>query len=59
VQDGCQCILVVGAAVGEEGDQDIDLGTGMPSLYLLHCIQPPNLNCGNRITPERQLSSTD
>lgn len=30
MQDGCQRILVVGDAVGEEGDPDIDLGTGMP-----------------------------
>lgn len=29
MQDGCQCFLVVGDVVCEEGDPDTDLGTGM------------------------------
>jgi hypothetical protein len=35
-QDGRDCIVDVGAAVVEEGDQDIDFGTGIsPFLYAL------------------------
>lgn len=34
VQDGCQCIVVIGDAVCEEGDSDPDIRTSM-ALALL------------------------
>ena len=33
MQDGCYRIVDVGVTVGEEGDQDIDLGTGISSPF--------------------------
>jgi hypothetical protein len=30
VQDGCQCIVVIGDAIREEGDSDSDIRTGSP-----------------------------
>ncbi len=40
MQDGCYCVVDVGFALGEKGDQDIDTGAGMRSHLLnMPCLK--------------------
>lgn len=52
MHNGSECIVVVGAGVGEEGDTDIDLGTGMadyfPQISFPDCLLTSMANPGQR-----------